>query len=61
MKTSLTLLKEHEKVIAAAEDIGPEDRFPLNCLPAMKALWNDSSVQQTIKRGNEFALHDNIQ
>ena len=53
--------KEHEKVIAAAEDIGPEDQFPQNCLPAMKALWDDPSVQQTIKRGNEFALHDNIQ
>ena len=57
----LTCSKEHEKIIAAAEDIGPEDQFPQRCLPAMKALWNDPSVQQTIKRGNEFALHDNIQ
>lgn len=53
--------EEHEKVIAAAEDLGPEDQFPQKCLPSMKALWNDPSVQQTIKRGNEFALHDNIQ
>jgi len=53
--------QEHEKVIASAEDIGPDDSFPQECLPAMKSLWHDPSVQATIKRGNEFALHDNIQ
>jgi hypothetical protein len=37
------------------------DAFPPECLPAMKGLWVDASVQQTIKRGNEYALHDNIQ
>ncbi|KAI4198576.1 MAG: hypothetical protein LQ346_002729 [Caloplaca aetnensis] len=52
---------EHERVIAAAEDIGADDTFPPQCLPAMKALWKDPSVQATIKRGNEYALHDNIQ
>ena len=51
----------HEKILGAAEDIGPEEAFPRNCLPAMKALWADASVQKTIKRGNEYALHDNIQ
>ncbi|KAL8901738.1 MAG: hypothetical protein Q9207_005049 [Kuettlingeria erythrocarpa] len=52
---------EHERVIAAAEDIGADETFPPQCLPAMKALWNDPSVQATIRRGNEYALHDNIQ
>ncbi|KAL9631481.1 MAG: hypothetical protein Q9204_004213 [Flavoplaca sp. TL-2023a] len=52
---------EYERVIAAAEDIGTEDPFPPQGLPAMKALWHDPSVQATIKRGNEYALHDNIQ
>ncbi|KAL8994722.1 MAG: hypothetical protein Q9169_005386 [Polycauliona sp. 2 TL-2023] len=52
---------EHERVIAAAEDIGTEDSFPPQGLPAMKALWHDPSVQATIRRGNEYALHDNIQ
>ena len=54
-------LQEFENVIATAEDIGPDDVFPRNCLPAMKGLWNDPAVQKTIKRGNEYALHDNIQ
>ena len=48
-------------MLGAAEDIGPEEVFPQNCLPAMKGLWADASVQKTIKRGNEYALHDNIQ
>lgn len=48
-------------MITAAEDIGTEDHFPIHCLAAMKGLWEDAAVQQTIKRGNEYALHDNLQ
>ena len=54
-------LQDYENVIAAAEDISPEDTFPQDCLEPMKKLWNDPAVQKTIKRGNEYALHDNIQ
>ncbi|KAL8776706.1 MAG: hypothetical protein Q9213_008165 [Squamulea squamosa] len=61
MEYELQESHEHERVIAAAEDIGTEDSFPSQCLPAMKALWHDPSVQATIRRGNEYALHDNIQ
>ena len=53
--------QEHEKIIASASDIGPEDYFPPLCQVAMKGLWEDRAVQQCIKRGNEYALHDNIQ
>lgn len=53
--------KEYERIIAAAEDIGSDDPFPQQCLLAMKGLWKDDSVQKTIGRGNEYALHDNIQ
>lgn len=53
--------KEYERIIAAAEDIGVDDVFPIHCLAAMKGLWQDESVQNTIRRGNEYALHDNIQ
>lgn len=51
----------YERVIAAAEDIGVEESFPIQCLTAMKGLWADEAVQSTIRRGNEYALHDNIQ
>ena len=57
----LTIFKEYERIIAAAEDIGSDDPFPQPCLAAMKGLWKDASVQKTIGRGNEYALHDNIQ
>ena len=48
-------------MIASAADIGPDESFPLHCLGAMKGLWDDAAVQKCIKRGNEYALHDNIQ
>lgn len=47
--------------MAAAEDIGIDEPFPIKCLAAMKGLWADGAVQSTIKRGNEYALHDNLQ
>ena len=53
--------KEYERVIASAADIGPDDTFPPQCQNAMKGLWEDPAVQKCIKRGNEYALHDNIQ
>ena len=53
--------QHHEAVIGAASDIGPEESFPIKCLGAMKGLWGDHAVQECIKRGNEYALHDNIQ
>ena len=49
-----------EAVILVSEDIGPDDPFPMECLPAMKGLWADRGVQSAIKRGNEYALHDNL-
>ena len=58
---ALMITQDYEAVIGAASDIGPDDPFPLQCLPAMKGLWKDDAVQQCIKRGNEYALHDNIQ
>ena len=53
--------QEFERVIASAADIGPDDTFPPQCEHAMKGLWEDPAVQKCIKRGNEYALHDNIQ
>ena len=41
-------------------DIGPNEILPREYLPAFKNLWTDSGIQQTIVKGNEFALHDNL-
>ena len=56
----LTSTQRFESIIQDAEDIGLNDPYPMECLSAMKNLWQDPSVQQTMRRGNEFALHDNI-
>lgn len=48
------------EVIAADPDIGPEEAMPLDCLNAFKTLWQDDGVQLAIKKGNEYALHDNL-
>lgn len=53
--------QEYERIIASAADIGPDDTFPTQCQMAMKGLWEDEAVQKCIRRGNEYALHDNIQ
>ncbi|KAK3673474.1 hypothetical protein LTR78_006708 [Recurvomyces mirabilis] len=48
------------EIIAADPEIGPEDSMPLDCLNAFKSLWRDHGVQLAIKKGNEYALHDNL-
>ncbi|KAK5135884.1 hypothetical protein LTR08_004534 [Meristemomyces frigidus] len=48
------------EVIAADPEIGPDDSMPLDCLNAFKSLWRDDGVQAAIKKGNEYALHDNL-
>jgi hypothetical protein len=56
----LTSIKKYEDVLLATDDIGINDTFPIECLGAMKGLWGDQAVQTTMKRGNEYALHDNL-
>jgi guanine nucleotide-binding protein subunit alpha len=34
--------------------------MPMQYLPCFKALWVDAGVQKAIEKGNEFALHDNL-
>lgn len=48
------------EVIAADPEIGPEDAMPIPCLNAFKVLWQDAGVQLAIRKGHEYALHDNL-
>ncbi|GIZ40887.1 hypothetical protein CKM354_000420800 [Cercospora kikuchii] len=50
----------YAEIVAADPDIGPEDPMPLDCLKAFTSLWRDAGVQTAIKKGNEYALHDNL-
>ena len=56
----LTSPKRFAEVIAADPEIGPEDAMPIDCLNAFKKLWRDDGIQLAIKKGNEYALHDNL-
>lgn len=42
-------------------EIGAEDKMPQQYLEPIKALWEDSQVQAAIAKGNEYALHDNLE
>lgn len=48
------------EIVASDPDIGADDAMPLDCLNAFKSLWRDEGVQLAIKKGNEYALHDNL-
>lgn len=41
-------------------ELGVKETFPLHYLPALKGLWVDDGVRQAIVKGNEYALHDNL-
>ncbi|EME49409.1 G protein alpha-like subunit [Dothistroma septosporum NZE10] len=48
------------EIVAADPDIGADEAMPLDCLNAFRSLWEDQGVQAAIKKGNEYALHDNL-
>jgi guanine nucleotide-binding protein subunit alpha len=47
-------------LILVDHDLGPKDSLPTEYLRAFKGLWADAGVQRAIAKGNEFALHDNL-
>lgn len=42
-------------------EIGTQDALPQEYKVAFKTLWEDRGVQEAILRGNEYALHDNLE
>jgi guanine nucleotide-binding protein subunit alpha len=42
-------------------EVRSNDPMPANFLAPIKALWVDASVKQAVNKGNEFALHDNLE
>lgn len=42
-------------------ELSPNDHFPLEYLPPLKNLWMDKGVKKAIAKGNEYALHDNLE
>ena len=48
--------EEHAALVMSARDIKDSEPFPMAYYKPMTALWNDTSVQQAVQRGNEAAL-----
>lgn len=41
-------------------ELSPNDHFPLEFLQPIKNLYDDEGVKKAIAKGNEYALHDNL-
>jgi hypothetical protein len=41
-------------------ELGLEETLPLEYLTCFKDLWADMGIQMAILKGNEYALHDNL-
>lgn len=41
-------------------ELSPNDQFPEQYLGPLKSLWDDEGVKKAIAKGNEYALHDNL-
>jgi guanine nucleotide-binding protein subunit alpha len=53
-------LQQWAQLIHSDPDIGPEDDMPYQCLHAFTSLWADKGIQLAMLKGNEYALHDNL-
>lgn len=47
--------------ILVDHEIGAEDKLPQDYLEPIKALWADGGVKAAVAKGNEYALHDNLE
>ncbi|AFR95728.1 guanine nucleotide-binding protein G(o) subunit alpha [Cryptococcus neoformans C23] len=52
--------RRYISLVDAEPPINTNDSYPIKYLTALKRLWEDPSVQECYKRGNEFALAENM-
>lgn len=52
---------EFAKWIGSDPELAAEDPLPMHGLRAFTSLWDDRGVQLAMLKGNEYALHDNLQ
>lgn len=56
----LLTTQNYLRLLTNERDIGPDDKLPPEYLPCFQDLWADSGVQLAMLKGNEYALHDNL-
>jgi hypothetical protein len=52
--------KHYKDIIFLNRKPSNDGQFLVEYLAPFKSLWADQGVQRVVKRGNEFALHDNM-
>jgi len=52
--------QKYAPLIQMDREIGRAEYFPQEYRVPFQSLWEDAGVQEAVKRGNEFALHDNL-
>ncbi|KAG0129296.1 guanine nucleotide binding protein, alpha subunit [Tuber indicum] len=50
----------HVELVIMERELGRQEPFPKEYQRAFESLWADGGVQTAVHRGNEFALHDNL-
>ncbi|PUU74549.1 guanine nucleotide binding protein, alpha subunit [Tuber borchii] len=48
------------ELVIMERELGRQEPFPKEYQKAFSSLWADAGVQTAVHRGNEFALHDNL-
>ena len=47
--------------VGSDPELSPEEPLPAESLHAFLSLWQDKGVQMAMLKGNEYALHDNLE
>jgi guanine nucleotide-binding protein subunit alpha len=47
--------------ISVDRELNLMEKLPQDYLAPIKSLWQDAGVKAAIAKGNEYALHDNVE
>jgi guanine nucleotide-binding protein subunit alpha len=48
------------QLLSADKDVGPNEFLPIEYYHCFADLWSDAGIQLAMLKGNEYALHDNL-
>ena len=53
--------EKYVDMIHNAPDLASNEPMPTSYLAVFEDLWQDSGVRMAVSKGNEYALHDNLE
>lgn len=54
-------IQKYMEQVLVDHELSPNEDFPADYLVPIKNLWIDEGVRTAISKGNEYALHDNLE